>query len=456
MRVIIVGAGNVGYNLARVLSEKLDIVLIEKDERACENVREQLDVAVVCGNGANVNILKSLLTDDTRLFIAVTDNDELNLVACMAAKQLNEKVKTIARVSNPDYIDKPISSRRFLGVDVMISPELSLADKIVRIVGLPPAIDYEEVCIPYGGDCILLSIVKFRIGSSFPARTFLRELDFPRGAILIAIDRNGKLITPKGNEILKENDKVLVLGKPEVMGEIAEFFGSEKESGDIFIVGGGIVGLYIAKLLDKEVGGRIKIVEKNAERCRLLSEEVPNHIIINADATDLNVLEDEGLERASVMISVTDSDEKNLLCSLAAKHIGVPKVISRVSKYEYRDIFEVLGVDVPLSLHQIMVNEVVKFVWGKYIKAVLNLLDSTKEVLELPITRNSKVNGKKLKELKLPEDTLVVAILRNGTIEIPRGESILLGGDAVIVLSPLKDVDRVEKLFGCPAGELCE
>ena len=448
MKAVIVGGGSVGYNLARVLSQRMDILLLEQEEELCQLARDNLDVRVMCANGADVKALNRVITSETSIFIAVTGKDEVNLVACMAVKQLNKNVQTIARVSNPDYIDAPVSSRKFIGVDTMISPELSLATKMANVIAIPSAVDYEMV------GKTNLDIMKFLVTpNSIASHTSLKDLKMPRNSLVVSIMRGDRSLAPKGEQVLEPSDKVLVVAKSDVIMEVASLFGPSKDTGDVFIVGGGIVGLYLANMLTSH---HIKIIEQDKERCRELREKVPHHLIINANATDKDVLLSEGVDKAYALAAVTNSEEKNLLCALMGKQLGAKKVLARTAEFEHRDLFEMVGVDVAVSLHHVVINEMVKLLFGSYTKGLLTLMGCAKEVLKLPVLPTSKVASKYLKDLKFPQGVLIGAIMKGDSIDIPRGDSLLQEGDSVLVFSPPEHVIKVEKMFGCPHDRCVE
>jgi len=442
MRIVIVGAGNIGYNLARLLSKRHDVLVIEKDPKRCAYVEEHLDVDVLCGNGANVKLLQEAVAMGAKMLIALTNVDEVNIVACISIKRLDENVLTVARVRNPDYVDTPVSSRKFVGLDIMISPEMLTATKVMQIISIPGAIDYEAM--PNLG----VEIIQFKIEERHTSliEIPLKELPIPRGCIVVAIHREGNIIIPKGEDVFLAKDRVIVIGKPQSTQAFAHLFGDASELKSFVLVGGSIAGLYIAKLLDEKKVD-VKVIEEDEERCRLLSEQLKNALVIHADATDPNVLRNEKVGNADALVCITDNEEKNLLCSLIGKKMGVPKVVARFAKVEYEEIFDMVGVDAAVGYHQVMANEVVKQIFREHTEAVLILERFSEEVIGLTVDSKAKIVGRPLKAVKFPEGAIIALVLRGEEVIIPSGETVLNEGDRVVLFTLADEIPKLEKLF---------
>ncbi|MHC1601598.1 MAG: Trk system potassium transporter TrkA [Methermicoccaceae archaeon] len=442
MRIVILGAGNVAYNVARTLSQRHDVLVIERDSERCAYIEENLDVDVICGNGVNVEVLKRAVEMNAKMLIALTNIDEVNIVACITIKRLDENVLTIARVRNPDYVNAPVSSRKFVGLDIMISPEMLAANKILQIVSIPAAIDYEA--IPHFD----IEVIQFRMDDapSSMIDTPLRELSIPRECIVAAIHRNEEIIIPKGEDVFSAKDRIIVIGKPESTREFAQMLGKPSELKSLVLVGGGISGLYIAELLEEMKVG-VKLIEKDEERCKLLSEKLKSTLVIHANGADLNVLRGEGMESADAFVCITNNDEKNLLCSLIAKKMGVPKVVAKFSRAEYEEIFDMVGVDAAVGYYQVMVNEVVKHISREHTEAVLILERFSEEVIALTVDEKAKIIGKPVKNVKFPEGAIIAFVLRGEDVIIPGGDTVLNKGDRVVLFTLTQEIPKLEKLF---------
>ena len=438
--------GGVGYNVARTLCRENEIFIIEKNDEACDRVA-QLDVQVIKGNGADVKLLNRANIEKAELVVAVTGVDEVNIVACMASKLLNDKIKTIARVSNPDYIDRPVTVREKVGMDAMICPELSLASEINRILSIPEAIDVEYFASGR------VKMIEYKVGEANPLiGKKLSESNLPECCIISAIFRGSELMIPHGDDIIKKDDRVVLVGKPEAVRETNKIFvEKEKSSGKIAIVGGGEVGYYLIKLLSK-AGFKLTLIEKDKKRSEALARELRGVLVLNGDGTDINLMKEENIGSMDALIAVTDSDEKNLLCSLLAKRLGAKKVISRTDRADYAELFEMVGVDVALSPIQATVYEVLKFTMGTGIQSLVTVEGEKGKFIELVAKENSKIINKKLKDVRFPRGAIVSAIVRDNDVIIPGGDHVILPDDKVVIFTLPSALPKVDEMFRSTAG----
>ncbi|MDG6244814.1 MAG: Trk system potassium transporter TrkA [Methanolobus sp.] len=443
MKIVIIGAGEVGYHIAKALYQSNDVVVIDRNEEACERV-DELDVHVIHGNGANASILQDVL-DGAGLLVALTGSDEVNIVACMASKLIvkdKDKFKTVARVSNPDYIDKPVAKRPQIGIDIMVCPELSLASEVAQILAIPSAIDAE-----YFADG-KVEMMEFVVPDDHSlVNKQMHELHLANCCIVSAIFRDSDVIIPHGGDTIKGNDHIVVIGKSSAMKEVRDLFGKKTgKRSKVMIIGGGVVGFYLAKLVAKSEFD-LKVIESDKERSALIAEDLPGVLVLNGDGTDINLLKEEGVSEMDVVISVTNSDEKNLLCSLLAKQLGVKKVIARSDRSDYVSLFEMVGVDSAVSPRQATVNEVLKMTLGQGIESVTTLEGEKAEIIEYIASKKSKIVGKPLKNLKFPPGSIVSMVVHKGNTVVPRGEYVIEDGDRVVVFVMQSAIEDVEKFF---------
>ncbi|WP_340818933.1 Trk system potassium transporter TrkA [Methanolobus sp. WCC4] len=443
MKTIIIGAGEVGYHIAKALYQSHDVVVIDSDEKACQRV-DELDVQVIQGNGANVSILSNFL-DHADLLVAVTGSDEVNIVACMASKLIvkdKEKLKTVARVSNPDYIDRPVAKRTQIGIDTMICPELSLASEVAEILAIPSAIEAEYFA---DGKVEMMEFVVSEDNALVGKD--MKELHLANCCIVSALFRDSDVIIPRGEDTIEENDHLVVIGKPAAMKEVRDKFGDKSgKRSKVMIIGGGIVGFYLANLIEHSEFD-LKIIESDAQRSAEIAEELPDVLVLNGDGTDINLLKDEDVSEMDVVIAVTNSDEKNLLCSLLAKQLGVKKVIARSDRSDYVSLFEMVGVDSAVSPRQATVNEVLKLSMGHGIESITTIEGEKAEIIEYTASKGSKIVGKPLKNVNFPDDAIVSIVVHNGNTVVPRGEYVIEEGDRVVVFALQSANAEVEKLF---------
>ena len=443
MKIIIIGAGEVGYHIAKSLYLENDLVIIDEDEDACLRV-DEFDVQVIQGNGANAAILEKVLIG-ADLLVAVTGDDEVNIVSCMAAKlikQSNKNFKTMARVSNPDYIDRPVAKRTQVGIDVMVCPELALASEVADILSIPSAIDSESFAD--GKVKMMEFVVK---DNSDIAGKHLRDIDLLDCCIVSALFRGSQLIIPHGEDIIQAGDHIVIIGKTEAMKDISSFFGEiNKSRSRVMIIGGGVVGFYLAQLLEN-TRLNVKIIEKGRHRSEMVADNLQKALVLRGDGSDLNLLKEEGVGEMDVVISVTDSDEKNLLCSLMAKQLGAKKVIVRADHFDYVPLFEMVGVDRAVSPREATVNEVLKLTMGTGIEALTTIEGEKAEIIEYTVSSKSRVTGKLLKDVNFPDDSLVSMVVHGGVTIIPRGNYRIREGDHLLVFSLPTAHQAVEKLF---------
>ncbi|MCQ1537286.1 Trk system potassium transporter TrkA [Methanosarcina sp. KYL-1] len=448
MKAVVIGAGEVGYHIAKALSLTNDVIVIEKDEDALKRA-DELDVQVVEGNGANADILANVLPD-ADILVAVTGVDEVNIVACMTAKLIIrshpgwKEAKTIARVSNPDYIDMPVTSRAQVGVDLMICPELALASEVAEILSSPSAIDAEMFA---GGK---VQMMEFAISpDNRLVGKQMQDLKLADCCIVSAVFRDNEILIPHGNDVIMPNDHMVVIGKPKAMENIGSVFGGEvhHHRNRILLIGCGIVGFYLAKIIDKDEDSDLKIVEYRKSRCIEVAEMLENALVLNGDGTDVNLLREENIEEMDVVVAVTDSDEKNLLCSLLAKQMGAKKVIARADRSDYVPLFEMVGIDIAVSPREATVNEVLKLTLGRGIETLATLEGEKAEIIEYTASSKSKIVGKALSKVKFPKGAIITMVVHKDDIIVPRGDFIIQEGDRVIIFALSSTVPLVEKFF---------
>ena len=429
MRIIIAGAGEVGFNIAKDLAEKYHVTVIEKDETKAAEV-DRLNVEVVKGNAANVRILKKAGVERSQMFIAVTGDDEINLLSALAAKRMGVNT-VIVRVGNPEYADKPVVRGHPIGYDVLICPELVLAYDFAKLVTLPGSIEFAEF-----ED---ITIVELSVKPDSPvANKKISEIEFPKNVIIAAIHRGDKIIVPKGETVIKPEDRIAVFGKSSEIEGLREIIG-EQTAKSVVIVGAGTVGVYTAKLLER-LNLNIKIIERDEKIAENALRELRKVKVVIGDATDMNMMIEEEIEKADVIIACTESDEKNLLVALLAKSLGVKKAFVRVNKKEYASLFEKVGVDAALSPRKSTYLEVMKILRMMKVKAVGEIKEGV-----IIIEIESGIDNKRVSQIKLPDNTIIAAVKRNGSIEVAKGDTVLRKSDLLYVLTTWENVEEVEK-----------
>lgn len=369
--------------------------------------------------------------------IACTDIDEVNIVACAAAKQLGTKL-TIARVQDAEYLQT--WKRGYLGVDEMVCSELITAQALARLMGLREIRASDE----FAAGKILMTETLIEAGAPIVGLK-LKDAAIPPQCNVASILRDDQVIIPRGDDAILANDRLVLIGTPSAVGEFNRRLSLHPVAQDILIIGGGRIGFRLAQLLQPQ-GLQPKIVEIDEERSRWLAENLPQSLVFHGDGADVDLLEQEGLGKSEVAASVIGIDEKNLLCGLLLKRLGVAKVIARVEDPDFVAIFERVGIDIAVNPRRLVADEIISFTRGR-IGKTLFLEENRAEVLELEVSPRSPLLGVKLEKAQLPTGLLIGAIVRREMIIIPRGSDALRPKDRVILFSTPEAASQIEKLL---------
>ncbi len=447
LKVIIVGAGEVGYHLAdRLALEGHEITVIDTDEEKIKRIERHLNVMPLQGSGASAQVLEQAGIKNTDLFVAVTNSDEINLIACLLAREYGVPRK-VARVRSEDYLSptSPLSEEK-LGLDLVINPARVLAEEIIRLAEISEATDWAEFA---GGKIILLGY-QVKKGASLDSISLnaLRDLRSLYDFLVVAIVRNGNTIIPSGRDQIRAGDKVFVVTKKRDIPAIEYLLGfTSKAPSRVFIIGGGQAGFLVASQMEaKKID--VFLVEQDKARCEELAEKLHHTVILHLDGLDAQELLREGIDRADLIIAVTNSDTVNILSTLLAKHHGAQKGIVRIDRPDFIPLLSPLGIDVALSPRLLAANQILRFVRRGRILSVATFLGSEAEVLEIVVPENPRFRkGLRLLDLDFPRGAIIGAIYRRGKIIIPKGETILRPGDDLIIFAHQKALSQIENLF---------
>lgn len=442
MRIVIVGGGQVGSALARTLSADHEVFVIDH-QPAIADVFATMDVEFITGSGTSEDVLEQADTAKADVFVAATGLDEVNIVACAIANRMGNP-ETICLVSRADFLDASgnMAGLDQFGIDRVLWPEAQLAADIERIVTAPGAIDAEV----FEGGIVRLLEYRLAAGSKLLACP-LRELHLPRGSLIVAVKRAGRIFVPRGETQLAIGDKVIVMGTREAMVDVEAFVhpGSAGGRQQVTIIGGGDVGVQLAERLDASPLVDVRIVERDPARGAMLAARLTNTLVLNGDGTDLEFLESEDVGRSDVLVSVIDNDERNLLASLLARQLGVPKVITRVGRPSNLRLFERVGIDVALSARGAAVTSILHQITGGTASLLAVLEEGEARVLEITVAPTFVPRD--LKDMGTAEDAIVAVILRGGHAVVPRGDDRIEPGDRIIVFSTRAAADRVYAFF---------
>lgn len=443
MKIIIIGAGKVGCQIAKTLSsENHDVTLIEKNDTIRQSAQNNLDVLTILGNGANVRTLEEAGIKQADMVIAVTSSDEVNMIACMTAKQFGVPQK-IARIRNPEYLYANALSREKLGIDLTINPERATAREIVKLLKSP--INVAQVQSFAGGK---VQLFELKVEGSFPfIDQQLKSIIFKYPILVAAIFRNDKIIIPDGEERITAGDNLYILIKKDYFAGLNEIFNQKPlNMQNVMILGGSRIGIQTALILAK-LGINTKLIERDKERCEKIAEKLPHTLVINGDGTNIDLLKSEGIETIDGFVAVTGFDEDNLLVALLAKHLGTKKVIAKVDRTNYIPILEKIGVDAVVNPRMTTASAILRFIRrGKIISLTL-LKEGEAEVIELIVSPHSKIINKPLKKANLPRNSIIGAIVRQDKVIIPHGNDIIQPEDKIIIFALSSDINKIEKIF---------
>ena len=457
MKVIICGAGEVGKTLAERLSkENNDVTVIDQSQENIREINETLDVNTFIGSGSQPRILETAGAKNTEMLIAVTQSDEVNMIACeVANSQFNIPLK-VARVRDQDYLDpnyQNLFQKNQISVDLIISPEIEVAEAIRRRLIAPGAFDI----IPFSEKKIVLLGIKIEkncpLINNSTKNISLSFTDLKM--TIVALARKETIIVPNENDKIKEGDSVYVIADTDHLHRVMTAFGHEEtKANNVIIVGGGNIGVSLAKRLeDSKFGARTKLIELNKEKAESITNELNDTSVINGNSLDPEILKEAKISEAETIISVTNQDEVNILTSLLAKKQGCKKTITLINDSTYRTILEPLGIDIVLSPKTITVSRILSYVRKGKIKQVYSLREGEGEVIEADAIIPSSIVNKKINELKLPNGIKIGAVLKNNKeVIIPNENLIIEEGDSVILFSLSKMIKKVEKLLSVRFG----
>jgi len=458
MNIIICGAGRVGFTIAKLLSEQgHSITVIDQSSEDIQKIDEALDVKAIVGKATYPSILEKANASEADMIIAVTRNDEINMVICQIAFSIFNIPKKIARIRSQDYLNPKFTkvyNKENLPIDVIISPEIEIAKSIQRKLEAPGALD----SVPFANNKIRLLEILIKENCNL-INIKLNELTkkYPNlEANIIGIIRDDRFIIPKKNDEIQNNDKIYVIINSSQMAETLEAFGhSEKVSKKILIIGGGNIGFNLAKNLEETLdSARVKIVEKNKERAEFLANELNNTIVINGDALDEEVLIEANLEEAETVLALTNDDEDNLMVSILVekfakdeKNIEDKRTMALINKPNYSLLQNSLKIDDLIDPRMNTVSSILKHIHKGTIETAYTILNGEYEVIEAEIIETSELINKELKNINLPDEIRIGAVLREEKVIIPRSNFIFKKDDKVVFLAKKDSISVVENLF---------
>ena len=458
MNIIICGAGRVGFTIAKQLSEQgHSITVIDPSSEDIQKIDDALDVKAIVGKGSYPSILEKANAQETDMIIAVTRNDEINMVICQIAFSIFKIPKKIARIRSQDYLNPKFTTvynKENLPIDVIISPEIEIAKSIQRKLEAPGALD----SVPFAENKIkLLEILINKNCNLINIKLSDLTKKYPNlKANVIGVIREERFFIPKKTDEIKIDDKIYVIINSTQMSETLEAFGhTEKVSKKILIVGGGNIGFNLAKNIEENLdAARVKIIEKNKERSEFLASELNNTIVINGDALDEEVLAEANLEEAETVLALTNDDEDNLMVSVLVekfakdeKEIDDKRTMALINKPNYSLLQNSLKIDDLIDPRMNTVSSILKHIHKGTIETAYTIMNGEYEVIEAEIIETSELINKELKNSNLPEEIRIGAVLRGEKVIIPRSDFVFQKEDKVVFLAKKDSISVVENIF---------
>lgn len=439
MNIIVVGIGKVGFTATLVLSKYHDVMIIDNDKTVIEKAKGMLNVSVLYGDGTSPKVLESAIQrHNAMVVVSTTGSDENNLLIAMIAKIINQEIRTIARITNPDYVIKTSNAT----VDNIISPEIISATKMAELALLENAIDYDAI------ESMDLAMALFEVNeqhSKVIGKSFL-TMERPKECAMMALYRDDDVITDCDSVRLQAGDRFHILGTPEMIDKFNSSIGVTRRTTEVVIIGGGVSGEHTARILESKKK-YVKIFETNLERCSDLSKDLNSSIVVNASGVDPHLLRGENVGRADVLIATTDVDETNLLACLMGLKMGSNRVISRYSMTEYEDIFDFTGVRATVGTFHVVANEITKLLISNE-NSILKMKVEGESMFSAKVDVRSKIANQHYGDVKFPDGCRVGCILRNGEKIYPEMDTLFLANDVLIILTyNLKD-SKLSKLLG--------
>ena len=451
MKFIVCGAGQVGFNIARYLADgDNDITIVEQSPTLAQEISDTLDVRAFVGFASHPDVLERAGCADADMIIAVTQTDEVNMIACQVAHSIFNVPTKIARVRHQSYLDPiwaDLFSRDNMPIDVIISPEVEVARAINRRLHVPGAFD--TITLVDG----LVRVVGVRCSESCPIiNTPLRQLTvlFPNlRIVVVAIIRENRPIVPSSDDqMLPGDDVYFVVDNSHLRRALSAFGHEEPEARRIIIVGGGNIGMFVAREIEREDSGvNAKLIEIDEAQARIAAQELRHTVVLNGDALDPDILAEANVDVAETVVAVTDDDEVNILASLLAKRHGCKRAVTLVNRTTYDSLIPTLGIDAVVSPRSITVSTILQHVRRGRIRSVHSLREGFAEILEVDALETTGILNKPISEINLPSGVILGAVVRGDEVIIPRPDTRIQANDRVVLLATTAAVKTVEKMF---------
>ena len=447
MKIIIVGAGEVGFHIASHLAlENKDVVVLDLYPDAIRRVSDHLDVQVVTGSGSSPVVLEEAGIQDAEIILAVTNSDETNLVACLVADIISPSTKKLARIRNADFDNyHEILREQAPHIDTIINPDIEVVKTIHRMMSVPGAVDIGEFA-----DGRLKFVGVNLEGDSKLAGARLLDLPAIIGnarLLIAAVVRGDELIIPRGDDRLQSGDLVYFISEEDKLIETLSLFNKyDQPLKRALIVGGGRIGFRLARLLE-EHSIYCKIIERNPDRCTYLAERLNKSIVLCGDGSDQELLSEENIQDMDIVITLTQDEETNILASLLAKRMGARKAITRISKFSYFPLTDAIGIEQVVSPRLSAINTILQHIRKGKVLSAISIKGEQAEVIEAVALETSGIVEKPLRDISFPKGAMVAGIIHEEMIIIPTGDSVIQPDDRVIIFARKEAISKIEKIL---------
>lgn len=447
MKIIIVGAGEVGYHIAsRLALENKDVVVVDKDTAAIRRVADNIDVQTLNGSGSSPSVLEEAGIRQAEILLAVTNSDETNLVACLVANMLSPSTKKMARIRSADF-DPYHNTFRVQApyIDTIINPEIEVVKTIESLMRVPGAIDVGQFAD---------GRIKF-VGIYLDSNARLAGVklaDLPdilgeRRPLIAAVVREEELIIPRGNDHLLPGDLIYFISEdPHLLDALSVFDKHAEPVKRVLIIGGGRIGYRLAVSLENQ-SIYCKIVEKSADRCASLAERLNKAVVLHGDGSDQTLLSEENIADIDVVVSLTNDEETNILASLLARRLGAGKAITKISKFSYFPLMTAIGIEQVVSTRLSAINTILQHIRRGKVLSAISLKGEQAEALEVVALETSDIVSKPLKRISFPKGSIVTGIIRREKIIIPTGDSVIEPNDRIIIFAHRSAIAGIEKIL---------
>lgn len=450
MRVIVCGAGRVGVGIARRLSrEDNEVTVIDQSKKLIRTVAERLDVRGVVGNGAYPEVLEEAGAREADMIIAVTYSDEVNMIACQIAHTLFNVPTKIARIRaqgflEPKYTD--LYSRNHLPIDVIISPEREVSEAIMQRLSTPGAFEVKSfaegriwaVGVKLGEDCAIINTPLRQVAELFP------DLKIT----IVGIRRGDKMWRAHADDQLEAGDRIHFIADRHDVQRALEIMGqAASQARRVILIGGGNIGLFVAKGLEKLGSMKIRIIERDQKRAEQIAEQLERTIVLQGDGLDRSLLSEAGVADTQTVVAVTDNDQVNILASVVAKREGARRAMALINDRDYGPISEAVGIDRYIDPRATTISTVLQHVRRGRIKGIYSLFEGAAELVDAVALETSPLVNKPLRDAQLPEGVMIGAVLREGDVHMPSGDTVINAGDRIVLMSMRENVKDVEQMF---------